>query len=147
MNYLLYYLISGFIGIIIEFLYMISYNIIHYNNNIKHKINFPICGDTLIQYFNICIPFLNIYGFGGLFLAICANKYSEWNYFQFAFFMGFVLTIMECVIGNISYKFNGKKQWDYKTNYCNGFISFETYIYWILCSYIFRWIYYYIEKK
>jgi hypothetical protein len=146
MNYLLYYIIFGFLGIIIEFIYMAKYNILHSDKIIKN-VKFPICGDTLIQYFNICIPFLNIYGLGGLFLAINANKYYEWNYIKFAIFMGIFLTIMECIIGNISYKVNGQKQWNYKSSYCNGFISFEVFMYWIICSYIFRWIYYYIEDK
>ena len=139
MHYLLYYIIFGFVGIFLEFLYSVIGH-----NKLR---NFPICGDTLIEYTNLCIPFLNIYGFGGLLLAVMANKYNKWNYFQFAIYMGIILTIMECIIGNISYKVNGVKKWNYGSNLCNGFISIEVFIFWIICSYLFRWFYYYIENK
>ncbi len=136
MNYILYYLIFGFLGTIIEFLYSI----------LKCHIKFPICGDTLNKYFNLCIPFLNIYGLGALIMAFIANRYKDLDYVQYSIILGIILTIMECVIGNISFLFNHYKTWNYDSNICNGFISFEIFIYWTILAYIFRWFYYYIEK-
>jgi uncharacterized membrane protein len=138
MYYLLYYIIFGFIGWIIEYVY-ISF---HSKNN---KIS--LCGDSFNKYIGICMPFLHIYSIGAVLLAYLANKLHKLNFIYFSIISGILITIMECIIGNISFVINKEKQWDYHSNICNGFISFDIFIYWIICSYIFRWIYHFIEKK
>jgi uncharacterized membrane protein len=138
--YFLYYIIFGFIGWIIEYVYIS----LHSKNN---KINISFCGDSFNKYIGICIPFLHIYSLGGLLLVYLANKLHKLNYIYFSIISGICLTIMECIIGNLSLLKNKKKQWDYHSNICNGFIAFDIFIYWIICSYIFRWIYHFIEKK
>ncbi len=137
MNYILYYIIFGFVGWIIEFIYI----------NLLNKQHISFCGDTITNYCNICIPFLNIYGLGAVLLVFLSRKYPKMSFFLFALIGGIYLTIMECIIGNISFTINKVKKWNYHSYLCNGFISFDIFIYWIICSYIFRWIYYFIEEK
>ncbi len=154
MNYLFYYLFFGFIGWMVEFVYMLltqsaclSNNIITYKNIIKCNPKFSICGDTLVKYIGLCLPFLNIYGLGAVILAIFANRFHKWNFFVFSLATGCLLTVMECIIGQISFTFNHYQTWNYGSNICNGYISFNIFIYWIILAYLFRLIYYNIENK
>jgi uncharacterized membrane protein len=154
MNYLLYYLIFGFLGWIVEFIYMLftkstclSNNIINYKKIMKCHPTFPICGDTLVRYIKLCIPFLNVYGLGAVILAILSNRFKHWNLFVFSIFGGYLVTVMECIIGQMSFNFNHYQTWNYRSNICKGYISFNIFIYWIILVYLFRWIYYYIENK
>ena len=154
MNYLLYYIIFGFVGSIIEFIYMLfkkstclSNNIISYKNILKCTQKTPFCGDSLIKYIGLCLPFFNVYGLGAVILAIFANRFHKWNFFVYSLVTSYLITVMECMVGQISFNFNGYQTWNYGSNICNGYISFNIYICWLVLAYIFRWIYYHIEKK
>jgi len=120
-DYILVYIFSGFMGWLIEKYYFIREN--------------P-CGDTMNKKFlNICIPFLHVWAIGGIITIAIYNSLPKTNIFILSLLVAIVLSIFECVVGQLSYKINGHKTWEYepyKCVTCNGFVSLYATAHWYL---------------
>ncbi len=99
-----------------------------------------ICGDTMMHKIKLCLPFLVIYGIGGNILLFIKKNIVKNNIIKFSIFSGILLTIMECIIGQISFKINKYKTWNYDKDpfhFCDGYVSLPVMIFWIIASSIF----------
>lgn len=128
LEYILIYLISGFIGWIVD--------------NVYFKKNM-ICGDTVNKELGICLPILHQWSFGGIILLFLLNN-CDVNIILLSIVAGIIITISECIIGKISSKYNNRRMWDYRDHICpmcNGYISANIGICWIVISAIFFYVY------
>lgn len=82
--------------------------------------------------FNVEIPFLPIYGVGGvLLLLIYLLQIPFWTKVVISIL---VLNTMECIAGLISYQFHGYQTWNYSSQLCYGYISLGSAIVWTIGS-------------
>lgn len=97
------------------------------------------CDTTVKSIFNKCLPFLLIYGIAAIILAFLDYYLNNINIFGKIIIATIIITLMECIIGNISYLINNYKTWDYSNMLCscNGFISLEASLLWASMSFIF----------
>ena len=127
MEYILVYLLSGFIGWNIE--------------NIYNKNKTTICDDTINnKYLHICAPFLNLWGVGGVILLLISKQFSKIDILILSIMTGIFLTLIEGIAGLLSYKINGIRTWNYDKNFypmlC-GYIALDILVYWIMLSFVF----------
>ena len=64
------------------------------------------CGDTIVRKIGACMPILLIYGFGGIFLLFIKRNVIKCNIITFALISGILLTLFECIGGQISFYIN-----------------------------------------
>src|SRR5437868_10124278 len=134
---LIYYLLFGFLGWFWE-RYISGFTL-------------PVCGDTLIQRAGLCIPFLNIWAFGSLILLAVRNYLSTQNTLVLSLIAAILLSIFECISGNLSMLLNnGKKTWNYRDRiypFCNGFLALDVVAFWFIVSFIyFQWVGPYLDS-
>jgi uncharacterized membrane protein len=125
-EYILYFFIFSVLGWLWE-------RVIMKNDEIS-------CGDTIVRKISICMPILLIYGFGGMLLLFIKRNIIKRNILSFAFISGILLTLFECIGGQISFYINKYRTWYYDThplNICNGYISLPVFLFWVLCAGIF----------
>jgi hypothetical protein len=98
-----------------------------------------LCGDTLIQKAGLCIPFLNVYAFGGILIIFIKQFFSP---FYAVIISGIVLTLFECMSGCFSKIVeNGQHLWDYNIGqhfgvFCDGYTSLDLWIFWTFVALI-----------
>ena len=130
-EYIFTYILSGFIGWIFEYMY-------NPNNN-------SLCRDTFNkEYLKLCLPFLHVWAFGGIFLLYLSKNFNNYNVFLMAIIAGIILTIMEGIFGMISYKKNGYQTWNYSNHFLpfwNNYCAIDITIGWIIISLIFLTFY------
>lgn len=131
LNYVTVYLVGGFLGYLWErLLGAPSTESLSYS-----------CGDTLNKLLKLCIPFLHIYGLGAMVLLFIQDRFSQTNKFLLAISSAIVLTILECILGQLSKYINGYSKWNYKDKYnlsfCNGFVAFQPFLLWFFISFFF----------
>ena len=85
----------------------------------------------------ICFPLFNIYGIGALILLGLRVYLPNVNNLVLAIIATIVITLMECLVGQLSFKINGKQTWNYSSGVCNGFISLRISMFWFICSFLF----------
>jgi len=93
------------------------------------------CGDTFYTVFlKICLPFLNIYGFGLIILWFIYNKfYKKIDYTKLIVLSTILISSFECLVGILSNNVNHKKTWNYpSSNLCFGFISIQSILTWLI---------------
>jgi len=132
-QYILIYIIFGFIGYLFELC-------VSDKKNIKHKLK----GDTIIKkILKWNIPFINIYGIGVV-LLLLINKYINiQNIYVLSIISGLILTYLECLSGYISLVINKRHTWNYKNQLlpcCDNYISLDVGLFWMLCSFVFHFI-------
>lgn len=127
LEYTIVYLLSGLIGWKLE-------NI--YNGN-----QTPKCSDTFNKkYLNLCLPFLHLWGVGGILLLFLSSNIERTNVFISAVIIGIFLTALEGVAGLISYKVNGYQTWNYDKNFVpllHGYIALDICFAWMIIALIF----------
>jgi|LakMenE01Jun11ns_1017448.scaffolds.fasta_scaffold9164560_1 uncharacterized membrane protein len=90
--------------------------------------------------FNINLPILPIYGFGGIILLLIHDYFEGYPIFIKIIFATIILNIMECIAGLLSYKFYGYQTWNYNNKLipiCNGYISLGSAFVWMIATYSF----------
>ena len=105
----------------------------------------------LPELYNISIPFIPVYGFGGL-LLLFASRYYDQKKITFmlrGLISGMMLTILELFSGLFVELVFGVKIWDYSSHVINfdGIISLPVSLAWVTISYIFELIRKYLIKK
>ena len=130
-DYIIYFFVFCIIGWLWE-------RFIMKNNEIS-------CGDTIVRKIGLCMPILIIYGFGGMLLLfikrnIVNKNIIKKNIITYSLISGLLLTLFECIGGQISFYINKYKTWNYdhhplKT--CSGYVSLPVFLFWILCAGIF----------
>ena len=99
--------------------------------------------DTICKSFtDIPVPILSIYGFGGILIYLIYSNFKNLTFVQKVLLTTIIVNIMECVAGQISWRINGYKTWNYegisKCTLCDGYISLETIIWWtVLVIFVF----------
>mgnify|MGYP001002815047 CR=1 FL=1 len=124
-DYILAYISVGILGYIIERYFM---------NKVR------LYGDTLNEYLGIKIPFIHIWGLGGVILLFLYKTFPDDNMIMLSIISGITMSLLECVVGNISLQFNGYQTWNYNNRIqpmCHGYVSMDITLYWIIASYIF----------
>jgi len=132
-NCLLIFFIFSFLGAVIEFCFGSLFGGgIFYDK-------------TIYILFNIKIPFIPIYGLGGILLVLVGNfldkkRISLWCR---GLINGIVVTLFELLGGVISLIVLNRNLWDYSNHFLNlnGMISFPMFVLWIMGGYIFSFIY------
>lgn len=127
-EYIFIYLLSGFIGWIVD--------------NVYFKKNM-LCGDTINKELGICIPIFHQWAFGGITLLFLLNNFDI-NIVLLSIIAGIIITIFECVIGKISSCYNGRRMWDYRSYVnpmCGGYISANVGLCWVIISATFFYMY------
>ncbi len=133
-EYIIYFFIFSFIGWIFENI------IIKYNH---------FCGDNIVKQFNICLPLLTIYGFGGIALLFIKKNIIKNNIILFSIISGIILSILECIGGKLSFYINKYKTWnydEYPLPLCDGYVALPIFLLWTVFSVIFFKIYDKINK-
>jgi len=106
---------------------------------------------SLYLLFNIKIPFLPIYGFGGLFFIMLQKLMDKGKvkYITRGFLGGLFLIGFELISGIISYAIFNQRLWDYSTHLFNlfGIISFQVALLWMFYSFILSKLYLILDKK
>jgi uncharacterized membrane protein len=128
-EYILYFFVFSFIGWIFE-------NLI----GLRHH----FCGDEIMGHCNICLPMLTIYGIGGITLLFIKKNMIKNNIIIFSIVSGIILTIVECICGQISSYINKRKTWNYDQfplAICDGYVSLPVFLLWIIGSAIFFKLY------
>lgn len=128
-EYIIYFFVFSFIGFIFE--------------NCIGKYN-SFCGDSTIKKLKLCLPLLTIYGFGGIILLFIKKNIIKNNVITFSIISGIILTLMECIGGQISLYINKSKTWDYSYLpfcFCDGYIALPVFFVWIIFSGIFFKVY------
>ena len=127
MDYLCVYLATGFTGWILE--------------NVYNKNKTPMCADTLNRkYLNLCMPFLHLWGVGGIVLLYVIKNFNHINVYVLSLVAGLLLTILEAVAGLLSYKINGYQTWNYNDHICpmvGGYIAADVSCIWIFGALLF----------
>lgn len=141
-NYVFAFIIFAFLGFFLE--YFASF-IFHYPT---HQF-----GQALFLIFGIKVPFLLIYGFGGVIIWII-TKYlidKKTNILLIGFIDGVILTLVELIGGFICIGLFGHNLWSYSKDFLNfyGIISLESFMLWIALGYVFTLLFYlfYHNKK
>lgn len=101
------------------------------------------CDTLLYAIFNKCVPFLIVYGLGGL-LLMNFNKILSCNVYLKALISVLFISMLECLIGQLSLKYNKYHTWQYPKEYiptCDGYISVGTSLVWyIMCIIVLKLI-------
>jgi uncharacterized membrane protein len=119
-----FYLLFGFLGFLFEMMIGAQKN---------------WCGDNLIQNAGLCIPFLNIYAFGGILILLIRPHFSP---IYAAIISGIILTLFECLCGHLGQWFNaGPRAWNYKNGnhfgvFCDGYTSLDLFLFWTLIAFV-----------
>jgi len=100
------------------------------------------------------IPFLFVYGFGGIFIGYLYKNYPDLSFTSKIILFFVVFNLMELLSGIIVEKFickiintcafdNGKRMWDYKNNFgnLNGYIDIEHSIIWVVLGMVGYYMY------
>jgi uncharacterized membrane protein len=94
------------------------------------------CDTLLYAIFNRCVPFLTIYGLGGIILVILFNT-LQCGIIMKSIISTLFISMMECIFGQLSLRYNKYHTWQYPKEYiptCDGYISVGTSLIWfILC--------------
>jgi len=135
LNYVLAFFIFAFLGFGLEYFMSLILDIPTY-----------LYGQSLFLIFETKLPFLPIYGFGGV-IILMLTKYlidKKLNLLLIGFINGAILTIVELIGGFICIGLFGYNLWDYSSHLLNyqGIISLPVFIFWIIIGYIFALIYY-----
>jgi len=135
-KYILVFVTFSFLGWVLE---QIS------NLIFSHPISFE---KLSLHYFGIPIPFLPIYGLGGLILMSVSNLMDKSSFLkkeQFPFFRALiqakVLTLFELFSGILCELVFGFRLWDYSSQPLNflGYISILSFAVWLFFSFIFEY--------
>lgn len=125
-KYIITYLIGGILGYFVEQCIL--------------KKQMPY-GDTLNKFLGVKLPFIHIWGLGLVILMYLNNRFNgTMNVLLLSLITGISLSILECIVGNISLIFNGYKTWSYNDGilpFCKGYASLDVTICWIVASLIF----------
>lgn len=101
-----------------------------------------ICGDSVMEFFNICAPLLTIYGLGMLLLIFLRYLLPDMNILLLTIIATMIITAFECGSGLLSLRYNGRKTWNYGNgSFCNGYIHPQVSAVWFLIIFIFYTIY------
>lgn len=87
-----------------------------------------LCGDTIVRFFGLCLPFYFIYGFAGLLLEALACFIG--NFWILLIVAVILCTVFECLAGQLSYLVNGFQTWNYGGCLCSGYISWKISLGW-----------------
>lgn len=120
MLYILLFFIFAFIG-----------NLYEYTSKGKLQID-----GISKKLFDINLPILPIYGVCGIVLYLI-HKYFNYSMLYKVILSFFVINIIECIGGQLSYKFHNYQTWRYD-NYslCSGYISLRTSVIWTIMSFV-----------
>jgi hypothetical protein len=102
-----------------------------------------ICGDSLMKMLNICLPLITIYGFGVIILIILRNMFPKMGILRLSILATIVITIYECIVGQMSFLYNKRQTWKYDYPLCKGYISPYVSLVWFVFIYIF---YYFMDS-
>jgi uncharacterized membrane protein len=97
-------------------------------------------GDTLNKFFSLKIPFIHVWGIGGIILLYLYKNNNATNLILLSIIAGILIATLECIVGNISLNLNGYRTWNYDDGICpmcNGYVSVDITLCWIMCAYIF----------
>ncbi len=102
------------------------------------------CGDSIMNMFNLCLPMLTIYGFGAVALVFFRDIFPDMHIIFLSIIATILITIMECIGGQLSLRYNGYQTWDYvdgKYEVCDGYIAPHISSVWFIFILIFYWGY------
>jgi uncharacterized membrane protein len=87
-----------------------------------------------LAYLGLNLPMLTIYGYGAIIIALI--NYLDWMMWQKILFAIIILNIFECMVGKISYAYNGYQTWNYSDEClsgCGGYVSVKASVVWTIC--------------
>ena len=96
--------------------------------------------DTLNILFGFNLPLKFIYGIAALLLIVIDDQLSEYNLLIKTLIATLIITLYECLAGQISLYLNSYQTWNYSQTFyplCNNYISIEISAYWFLLILIF----------
>jgi uncharacterized membrane protein len=135
-EYIIYYIVFALIGWLFENIFIRKKN--------------PLCGDEFMNEIGVCLPLLTMYGLGGITLLFIKKNMIKDNIILFSIISGTILTVIECIGGQISELYTKNKRWNY-SNYplamCNGYIALPVFILWSVSSAVFFKIHDKIHNK
>ena len=139
-NIILIFSIFAFLGALLELTY----------GNIANGVGI-FYSKGLLLLVGIKIPFLPIYGFGGLILISILNALdnTKVKFLLRGFIVGVAIIIFELISAGITYLLFGKYLWDYSAHFMNlnGAISLQVSILWIISVYIITALYLRFRKN
>ena len=94
--------------------------------------------------FNVDMAILPIYGIGGILLYYIVTNYKNLSILHRTIIATLIISIFECMAGQLSYWFNGKQTWKYDDHMmptCSGYISVGTSLWWMILIYIMFYIF------
>lgn len=138
-KYFLLFILFSFLGSVIEFSSkFIGGRGIYYDQ-------------VIFQLFNIRIPLIPLYGLAGLILFIIQGYLykNKVNLFLWGLINTAVIIIIELFSGYLSLLVFGSNFWDYSGQFFNykGIISLQVTMIWLLLSFVFSLIYYFLSRN
>lgn len=91
------------------------------------------------KFLNVNLPILPIYGVGGVLLYYITTNYIHLSILHRTIIATIIITIFECVAGQVSFLLNRFNTWsyaDHQMSTCSGYISLETSLWWAFLIYI-----------
>ncbi|ARF10002.1 hypothetical protein Indivirus_7_18 [Indivirus ILV1] len=122
-KYIIIFFIFSILGWIYEY---ISFNRIEYDKLSK-------------KLFNVELPILPIYGVGGIILFFIYDKFHHYALLKKIIIAIILINVMECLLGQLSYKFYGYQTWKYSDDMkpsCHGYISLYSSLLWFISIYV-----------
>jgi len=123
MDYLFTFISTSIVGWILEYFITSQYK----------------CDTLLKSLTNACLPLLTVYGLGGMTLLFITKNYHG-SFISKVIISTIVLSLLECFIGKLSFKFNGYHTWEYDNKWlpiCDGYVSIVSSIWWMVLVSIF----------
>jgi len=133
LSFIGFYLLFGFLGFLFEMIIGAQKN---------------WCGDNLIQNAGLCIPFLNIYAFGGIIILLIRPHFPL---YLSVIITGIILSIFECLSGELGQIFKtGPRAWNYNNGkhfgvFCDGYTSLDLLLFWTLIALVVNIILNYVK--
>jgi uncharacterized membrane protein len=106
---------------------------------------------VIFQLFNVRIPLIPLYGLAGLILFVIQGYLyrNKVNLILWGLINTAIIIVIELISGYVSMLTFGSNFWDYSGQFLNykGIISLQVSLIWLLLSYIFSLVYYFLSKN
>jgi len=140
LNLVIIFFASAFLGAVIEFIYrsLLNGNAIFYSQ-------------SLYLLFKVKLPFLPIYGVGGVLMVFIENLLDseKTKFWARGLIIGSSLVLFELLSGLIASALFDHRLWDYSSHVINlgGIISLQISIMWIISAYAVTILYLWMKKN
>lgn len=119
---------------------MLDYIIIFFISSLfgwlyEHYIIGKEATSTDLVLLNINMPLLTIYGWGSVLIVLLYKNLYKMPLYNKILITVLIIIIFECLVGQLSYKYNKYHTWIYPENHiisCNGYISVYASIVWLV---------------